>query len=186
MAELLRTTRLVLRDWSLTDAEQALRVYGHTESGGWVAGEPPAVPDVATMRAVLRDWIAEQRQMAPGTGRWAIALLHDGRVIGGITLLPMPVPEADVQMSYRLAPQYWGHGYVTEAARALASWAFGHSLVEVFALLTRDNVRAAATARRIGMEWVGQSDKYHGRCLEVYRLRPDDLICRESPLRCLG
>jgi RimJ/RimL family protein N-acetyltransferase len=78
-------------------------------------------------------------------------------------------------MEYQLAPEYWGRGYVTEAARALARWAFEHSLVELFALVEPDNARAAATARRIGMEWVGESDKYHGMFLQVFRLRPADL-----------
>jgi RimJ/RimL family protein N-acetyltransferase len=87
----------------------------------------------------------------------------------------MPVPEADVEIECLLAPEHWGHGYITEAAWALAHWAFEHSLVELFALVPPNNARAAATARRIGMEWVGESDKYHGRSLQVFRLRPDDL-----------
>jgi RimJ/RimL family protein N-acetyltransferase len=95
----------------------------------------------------------------------------------------MPVPEADVEIGYRLAPEYWGHGYATEAARALARWAFQHSLVELFALVVPDNARAAATAQRIGMEWVGESDKYHGVLLEVYRLRPDDLVAAGETLQ---
>jgi [ribosomal protein S5]-alanine N-acetyltransferase len=144
------------------------------------------IPDTAAMRAVLQSWTAEQRNAAPGTGRWALVLRDcemrvgempvDGTLIGGIALLPMPVPEADVEIGYQLAPEYWGRGYVTEAARALARWAFQHSLVELFALVAPDNARAAATARRIGMEWVGESDKYHQMHLKVYRLRPDDLV----------
>jgi [ribosomal protein S5]-alanine N-acetyltransferase len=45
----------------------------------------------------------------------------------------------------------------------------------LFGLVAPHNIRAAATARRIGMEWVGESDKYHGTHLQVFRLRPDDL-----------
>ncbi|HEU0090035.1 MAG TPA: GNAT family N-acetyltransferase [Pseudonocardiaceae bacterium] len=175
MAELLRTDRLLVRDWSVADAEEALRVYAPQDLTGWQGHPPRRVPTVIEMRAVLQDWVTEQQEMAVGTGRWAMVLLSRGELIGGITLLPMPVPEADVEIGYRLAPEYWGHGYATEAARALANWAFQHSLVEVFALVTPNNTRAAATARRIGMEWVGESDKYHGAHLEVYRLRPDDL-----------
>jgi hypothetical protein len=37
------------------------------------------------------------------------------------------------------------------------------------------NSRAEATARRIGMEWVGETDKYYGLRLQVFRLRPGDL-----------
>lgn len=175
MAELLRTDRLLVRDWSAGDAGEALRVYGHEDIPRWEAQELARIPHVAAMREVLRRWMAEQADMAPGTGRWAMALLDGGTLIGGITLLPMPVPEADVEISYRLAPEYWGCGYASEAARALARWAFQHSLVEVFALVAPNNLRAAATARRIGMEWVGESDKYHDARLLVYRLRPDNL-----------
>jgi [ribosomal protein S5]-alanine N-acetyltransferase len=141
--------------------------------------------DVATMRTMLRKWIAAQRDMAPGMGRWAMTLRGDGVLIGGITLLPMPVPEADVELAYHLMPEQWGRGYATEAARALARWAFQCSLVEVFALVAPANARAAATARRIGMEWVGESDKYHGAHLEVYRLRPDDLAHADHPLQLI-
>ncbi len=176
MAELLRTERLLVRDWSVADAKAALKTYGHDNVTRWLH-ERKRIPDAAAMRTVLEGWAAEQRDMAPGTGRWALALLDGGALVGGISLLPMPVPEADVEIGYQLAPEYWGRGYITEAARALARWAFQHSLVELFALVAANNVRAGATARRIGMEWVGESDKYHGSCLQVFRLRPDDLVC---------
>ena len=177
MAELLRTDRLLLRDWSVTDAEAALKVYGHDDVTRWLTYELERIPDTAAMRVVLQGWTAGQHDATPGTGRWALVLLDGGALIGGIALLPTPVPEVDVEIGYQLAPEYWGRGYVTEAARALARWAFQHSLVELFALVAPDNTRAAATARRIGMEWVGESDKYHQTHLEVYRLRPDDLVC---------
>ncbi len=174
MAELLRTHRLQVRDWSVADAEAALKLYGHDTVRSWLP-EPEGIPDADAMHGVLQSWMTEQREMSPGTGRWALVLRAGGTLVGGVSLLPMPVPEADVEIEYQLAPEYWGRGYITEAARALARWAFEHSLVELFALVAPDNVRAAATARRIGMEWVGESDKYHGRNLLVFRLRPDDL-----------
>ena len=174
MAELLRTDRLLVRDWSVADAEAALKIYGHDGVIRWLH-ELDRIPDAAGMHVVLRGWADEQREMAPGTGRWALVLLDGDTLVGGVSLLPMPVPEADVEIGYQLAPEYWGRGYITEAARALAHWAFQRSLVELFALVAPDNVRAAATARRIGMEWVGESDKYHRKRLEVFRLRPDDL-----------
>jgi hypothetical protein len=37
------------------------------------------------------------------------------------------------------------------------------------------NKRAAATIRRAGMDWVGETDKYFGLTLQVYRLRAGDL-----------
>ena len=174
MAELLRTDRLLVRDWSGADAEAALKIYGHKTLRRWLP-ELDGIPNADAMHSLLQRWVVEQREMSPGTGRWALAALDGGALVGGISLLPMPVPEADVEMECQLAPEYWGRGYMTEAARALARWAFEHSLVELFALVEPDNARAAATARRIGMEWVGESNKYHGMFLQVFRLRPDDL-----------
>ncbi|MGH3935696.1 MAG: GNAT family N-acetyltransferase [Pseudonocardiaceae bacterium] len=182
MAELLRTGRLLVRDWSVTDAEAALKIYGHDDVSRWLY-ELDRIPDTAAMRVVLQHWTGEQNTMAPGTGRWALVLVDGSTLVGGITLLPMPVPEADVELGYQLAPEYWGRGYITEVARALARWAFQRSLVELFALVAPDNRRAAATARRIGMEWVGESEKYHRRRLQVFRLRPDDLITAGDPRR---
>ncbi|MGH3855058.1 MAG: GNAT family N-acetyltransferase [Pseudonocardiaceae bacterium] len=179
MAELLRTDRLLVRDWSVADAEAALKIYGHDSVIRWLY-ELEHIPDAAAMQVVLRGWAGEQRAMTPGTGRWALVVLDGGTLVGGtlvgaISLLPMPVPEADVEIGCQLAPEYWGRGYIIEAAWALARWAFQHALVELFALVAPDNVRAAATARRIGMEWVGETDKYHQTRLTVFRLRPDDL-----------
>jgi hypothetical protein len=37
------------------------------------------------------------------------------------------------------------------------------------------NTRAAAMVRRIGMEWVGETEKYHRLRLQEFRLRPGDL-----------
>jgi ribosomal-protein-alanine N-acetyltransferase len=176
MAALLRTDRLLVRDWSVDDAEAALKIYGHDNVSRWLH-KLDRVADAAAMQAVLQGWVAEQSAMIPGTGRWAVVLREGETLVGGISLLPMPVPEADVEIGYQLALEFWGRGYITEVARPLARWAFQHSLVELFALVAPDNARAAATARRIGMEWVGESDKYHRTYLTVFRLRPDDLVC---------
>ena len=69
----------------------------------------------------------------------------------------------------------WGHGYGTESGLALARWAFDQGIEQVIALVRPANTRAAATVARIGMEWVGETEKYHGLRLQEYRLRPGDL-----------
>jgi hypothetical protein len=37
------------------------------------------------------------------------------------------------------------------------------------------NHRSSATARRVGMDWVGETQKYYGLNLQVYRLVHPDL-----------
>ena len=78
-------------------------------------------------------------------------------------------------MGWQLSRGEWGHGYATEAGLALARWAFDQRIEQVIALVRPANTRAAATARRIGMDWVGETEKYHDLRLQEYRLRPGDL-----------
>ncbi len=63
----------------------------------------------------------------------------------------------------------------TEAGHAVAHYAFDAGLDEIFAVVRPQNVKGAATARRVGMERVGVMEKYYNLTLEVYRFRRGDL-----------
>ena len=132
------------------------------------------VGDEAAMRVVLQQWMAEDERMLTPAGRWAIELRQDGSLIGGATLLPLP-PDDEYEIGWQLQRDAWGHGYATETGRALAAWAFEQGLEQVIAVVRPANMRAIATVRRIGMEWIGETEKYHNLRLQEYRLRPADL-----------
>ena len=174
MAERLVTERLVLRPWTADDAGAALRPYGDPEVARWLAPTMDMVGDEAAMRVVLQQWIAEDGRMLTPAGRWAIELRSDGHLIGGATLLPLP-PDDEYEIGWQLDRDAWGHGYATETGRALAEWAFKQGLEQVIAVVRPTNARALATVRRIGMEWIGETEKYHNLHLQAYRLRPADL-----------
>jgi RimJ/RimL family protein N-acetyltransferase len=174
MAERLVTERLVLRSWNVDDAAAALGAYGEAEVARWLAPAMDRVHDLAAMRLVLQQWIAEDARMMTPAGRWAIELRQDGHVIGGATLLPLQ-PDEEFEVGWQLHPGAWGHGYATESGLSLARWAFSQDIDQVIALVRPANTRAAATVRRIGMEWVGETEKYHGLRLQEFRLRPVDL-----------
>jgi RimJ/RimL family protein N-acetyltransferase len=174
VAERLETERLVLRPWKTDDAPAALAAYGDADVARWLAPAMDRVQDEAAMRLVLQQWVAEDARMLTPAGRWAIELRGGGRLIGGATLLPLP-PDDEFEIGWQLSPDTWGHGYATEAGIALGRWAFGQGIEQVMAVARPANARAAATVRRIGMEWVGETEKYHNLRLQVFRLRPGDL-----------
>ena len=174
MAPRLVTERLVLRGWTADDAEAALGIYGDREVARWLAPEMDAVADQAAMSLVLDRWAAQNAQLMTPAGRWAVELRGDGQVIGGASLLPLP-PDDEFEIGWQLHRQAWGHGYATEAGLALARWAFGQGIEQVIALVRPANTRATATVRRIGMEWVGETEKYHRLRLQQFRLSPGDL-----------
>ena len=73
------------------------------------------------------------------------------------------------------APRHRGNGYASETTHALATCAFSQDVDEIFAVVRTGNARAAATVRRNGMHWVGETAKYFGVDLHVFRLPPADL-----------
>jgi RimJ/RimL family protein N-acetyltransferase len=171
----LTTARLIVREWSDDDAAAAFAVYGSTEVAHWLTPAIDRVPDPGAMLVVLQAWQEAQRSLVPPLGRWAVQRRDDRVVIGGLAVRRLPPYEEDLEVSWQFDPRHWGHGYATEAARALVSWALAHDVDELFAVARPSNTRAIATAKRLGMEWVGETSKYYGLNLQVYRIRRGDL-----------
>ncbi|MFF2625346.1 GNAT family N-acetyltransferase [Kitasatospora griseola] len=171
----LTTDRLVVRDWTPDDAEDALAVYGSTDVARWLTPAMARVTDVDAMRTVLQAWAQEQPGLLPPRGRWAVERREDGKVVGGFGIRPLPPHEEDLEITWQLAPHAWGQGYATEAGLALLHWAFTKDVEEIFAVARPKNERAHAVAKRLGMRWVGETTKYYDLNLQVYRIRPADL-----------
>jgi RimJ/RimL family protein N-acetyltransferase len=180
-APTITSARLVLRPWSPDDAEAALGVYGVEDVARWLSPAMERVPDVVSMRALLEEWVAEVARLEPPQGRWAIELAETGELAGGIALLPLPPEGEDLEIAWQLAPGTWGRGLAAEAGHAVAHHAFGSGVEELFAVVLNRNARGAATAQRVGMEWVGETDKYYDLRLQVYRLRKGDLDVPARP-----
>src|SRR5258708_15046574 len=174
MAQRLLSERLVLRPWTIDDAPAALAAYGDEEVARWLVPAMDRVREEAAVRLGLQQWVAGAGRMLAAAGRWAIELSEDGRLIGGATLLPLP-PDDEFEIGWQLHPDAWGHGYATETGLALARWAFEQGIEQVIAVVRPANARAAATLRRIGMEAVGETEKYHQLRLQLVLLRPGHL-----------
>lgn len=171
----LTTPRLTLRPWLMDDSPAALEVYGHPEVTRWLSPTMDQVGDLAAMRLVLQQWTAEDARLPAPCGHWAIERRVDRQVIGGTRLLPLPPGNEDLEIGWHLRPDMWGNGYASEAGYALAKWAFGQDIDELFAVVRPSNIRAAATVRRNGMRWVGETSKYFTMNLEIFRLRKSDI-----------
>ncbi|MFI7062457.1 GNAT family N-acetyltransferase [Kribbella sp. NPDC050124] len=168
----IETERLVIRPWRDTDASDALVIYGDEHVTRWLTPAMTWVPSVQAMRDVLHRWMAED---VPPVRHWAVELRDSGRVVGGAAVLRL-APWEDLEIGWQLARTAWGHGYAAEAGAAVADWTMHHTDVdELFALVGPTNARAAGTAKRIGMELIGETDQYHGQQLNLYRIRHYDL-----------
>ena len=178
----LSTERLVMGSWTPEDVSAGLTVFGSDEVTHWLTPAMDPIHDGAGMLAALERWAKEDVDAEPPVGHWAVRRVQDEVLVGSITLRRMPPFHEDLELAWQFSPNHWGHGYATEAARAVAGWAFERSAHELFAVMRPANDRAVKVARRLGMQWVGETDKYYDLRLQVYRLRPTDLVTPISPL----
>ena len=176
MVVVLNTERLEARPWSAAqDAEAVYAIYASPEVTRYLATipEPMTSPEQAGQRVAA--WSEPDPQGDPAYGMWAVQPRGAGTPIGSVFVRPLPPDNIDVEIGWHLAVEHWGHGYATEIGRAAAEHAFANGVSEVYAVIVPGNVRSAAVAKRLGMQYVGRTDKYFGMELEVYRLRPADL-----------
>ena len=116
----LRTARLCLRPFTSADADALFRLH----SSAHVLRYWDAPPWRERERA--ERFIEACRQLSEeGSGaRLAIERVSDGTFIGWCALTRWNPDHRSAALGYCLDDEAWGHGYATEAARALLQWAF--------------------------------------------------------------
>jgi RimJ/RimL family protein N-acetyltransferase len=175
------TPRLRLRPWNVEDAEDAFRIFGSDEVVRWMPPAMARVTDVAEMRELLQGWTLVDGADERPTGRWAVEDVEHRRIVGAAAVLPLPPNGEDLEIGWQLAPEARGRGLASEAGHALAHFAFSQGEDELFAVVRPRNTKGVATARRVGMEWVGETEKYYGLRLQVFRLRKGELDVATLP-----
>ena len=186
MAIALWTSRLLLRPWHDDDVT--------------AFAEMSADPAVMEYLLPLSDrglsveaWVGRARAHwdEHGFGQWVVELRGAASFIGvvGLGVVPYEAPFTPaVEVAWRLARSYWGHGYATEAARAALDYGFGElGLSEIVALTVPTNQRSRRVMDRIGMTRSPEDDFDHPRVPEgplrrhvLYRLRNTSTASRVS------
>ena len=70
------------------------------------------------------------------------------------------------ELGWALARAAWGHGYATEAARAVRAWAYAERGVErLISLIDPRNVRSVRVADKLGAEPERLVSTHHGPAL---------------------
>ena len=137
----LHTARLRLRPFDDADANDLFALH----SNAYVLRYWDAPPWSERERAGR--FITACRQMAQeGTGaRLAVDRVSDGAFIGWCSLNRWNPDYRSASLGYCFDDAAWGHGYATEAARALLQWAF--DTLDLNRVQAETDTRNAASAR---------------------------------------
>ncbi|MEV0913761.1 GNAT family protein [Streptomyces sp. NPDC049967] len=143
----LHTARLRLRPFTDADAEPMFALHSSAHVMRYWDSPP------WNERARAERFIATCRKMADeGTGaRVALARDSDGAFVGWCGLAGRNPDYRSASLGYVLDETMWGHGYATEAARALLRWAFDAlDLNRVQAQTDTRNVASARVLEKLG------------------------------------
>jgi [ribosomal protein S5]-alanine N-acetyltransferase len=78
--------------------------------------------------------------------------------------------ERQVEVAYALAPEFWGRGYATEAARAIRDHAFRTlDVPHLISLIDPENAASIRVAQRNGMAF-WKTAEFRAHLVRVYRI----------------
>lgn len=144
---ILTTPRLILRPWT----DQDLDVFAAMHA------DPAVMVDMAALdreesAAKLARYRGNYDRL--GYSRWAMTD-REGAFLGYVGLNPLDSDHPcgpGAEIGWRLTRSAWGHGYVTEGAKASLRDAFDRiGLTEVVSFTAPDNARSQAVMRRLNL-----------------------------------
>ena len=144
---ILETERLILRPWEETDVEECYK-YAKDPRVGPIAGWPVHTSE-GDSRQVIRNVL-----MVPET--YAIVLKETGLPIGSIGLHhnDLAVKEDEAELGYWLGVEYWGQGFMPEAARELLRHAFlDLNLVRIWCGYYDGNDKSKRVQEKLGFKY---------------------------------
>ena len=148
------TERLLLREFELSDWPDVLAYQSdprYLRYYEWADRTPEAV------QAFVQKFLAQEKEQPRLKFQLAMILKSNGQLIGncGIRLESADAHKGDI--GYELSPEHWGHGYATEAARAIVTFGFTQlGLHRISASCIAENVGSAHVLQKLGMQLEGR------------------------------
>ena len=157
---MIETDRLALRPLAERDLDAWADFLGDPEATR-LLHSPEPVHDRGRLEAGLRRWV----DLADGpVGMYTVTLRESGETTGFVGFVARELDWGpEIELGWLLRRGHWGHGYATEAARALRPLVPGR----VISLIRVENDASAAVARKLGMT-VEREVEYYGFATNVW------------------
>ena len=158
----------------MADLDDLYRVLSHPE----VMRYFPTGPYSHAQTKDFINWCQSVYQ-AKGHGLFGIVLPPAQPIIGYCGFHFQEVHGiAEVEICYRLHPDYWGHGLATESATLVRD--FGFSVLKfprLISVIEPENIRSIRVAEKLGMTyWKPHPSSEGSRAYDIYRVERDDSV----------
>ena len=158
------TDRLVLRDFTLGDWP---KVLAYQRDRRYLRYYPFVDRTEAEVRAFVQVFVDQQVEQPRRKFQLAITLPPNGHVIGSCGIRRKAENDWEADIGFELAPDFWGCGYATEAARAMVRYGFEElDLRHISSWCIADNAASADVLRKVGMRLEGRlrhNEHFKGR-----------------------
>lgn len=158
MATILKTERLTLRPFSLTDAPSLHELINQWEIAYNTANIPHPYPEGLAENYILA---TNEKWLTAETLTFAVIC---GSELVGCTNLSVRHSQSRAELGYWIGKAYWGRGYATESARRLVEFGFEKmKLNRVFASCFSRNTASAKVMQNVGMQYEGTLRQHYHR-----------------------
>lgn len=156
----LETERMILRQLTEDDMEFIYEMFRREETNRYVADD--AVTSMEEAKELYDAFISPK----PYLFRLGLVLKDCGQLIGTVGFYGVNMEDYRAVLGADLLKEFWGYGYMTEAAKTLIDYGFEKmELNRIQASADADNTRSLALIKRLGLTPEGimrQKDFYKG------------------------
>lgn len=147
----LTTERLLLREFSLSDAPAVFDILSRADVNEWLETAPMVTIEEAELRVKGRISLFQDNLGF----RWAITLREEPRrVIGSCGIFSVRRGTQTVETGYELHPAFWGRGFISEALRTMIDFAFSPQVLfpvhRIEALVVPGNTVSVRVLEKLG------------------------------------
>jgi RimJ/RimL family protein N-acetyltransferase len=148
----LETERLILRKMTLNDVEAVFAYASDPEVSRYTLWE--AHRSIEDSRAFLK--LTTQKYENGGEPDWGIVYKGNGCLVGVCGLVNWEAEHARAEIGFVLSREYWGHGFMPEAVRALFRFGFERmNLNRIEARCIAENAASVRVMEKAGMAYEG-------------------------------
>ena len=170
--KLLKTSRLLLRKFSLNDCDN---FYNNWASDDRVTRYVtwPTHTDISITKTLVEQWIKNYNDNT--YYQWIIDLKDIKQAIGSISVVRIDEEKSEIELGYCIGYDFWNKGYTTEAFQKVIEYLFNEVQVEkIIARHDSRNIGSGRVMEKCGMKFIGTMEdvnKGENIILKLYELK---------------